>query len=381
MLKKNKNNDNNTKDRIIEIVLIIIIILLLIHSCCLMGKKDEVSNKVNIINIVCDSDKCVKQDLPVVNCLEDDQSSQCWVPNFNGKTKLDLMSWLSSISNNIEIEIQLAGSTNYLDGTIINQTAIGASVRDLLDGKEKLVITIVKNESPIEKDNPVVIEKDVLPNFVGDTTTNFETWFNKLDNLIVVYYYYVDSEEPLGTILSQDIGAGTPLNDIVDNDLALTFYISKGFITPVLMDDFYVSDNTIIKWNDETDLAIFEDSANIAKVNGKIAPESYGTYKFEVNNGTKYNLKYKISFTETNQYGMNIKYKLKKGDTYIIDHYVNYDELNLDNLTLNTSSSDIYYLEWKWVGDDDDNDTQIGTNAKSNDIKYGLKIHVEAESK
>ena len=77
---------------------------------------------------------------------------------------------------------------------------------------------------------------------------------------------------------------------------------------------------------------------------------------------------------------MNIKYKLKKGDTYIIDHYVSYNELNMENILLNTKSSDTYYLEWKWVGDSDSNDTLIGQNANSNDIEYKLEIKIEAES-
>lgn len=118
----------------------------------------------------------------------------------------------------------------------------------------------------------------------------------------------------------------------------------------------------------------------ISKVNGKIAPESTGTYKFTVNNGTKYNLKYKISFNEENEYNMNIKYKLKKGNTYLVDEYVSYNQLSINNMTLNSTKSETYYLEWKWVGDNDLNDTAIGNSAKNSDIKYSLKINVEAES-
>jgi hypothetical protein len=383
MLKNNKhkeNNNYNIRDRIIEIILLIIIVFLLLHNCSLMGKKEAEEDKVNVINIVCNSNKCEQQDIAVVDCLIDDQSSQCLVPNFNGKTKSDLLKWLNSISNNVEIEIKIVESMNYLDGTIMAQSAIGTSVKDLLEGKTKLIITIAKNESLIDKDNPIIKNKETLPDFIGKTTNNFESWFNELDKLFVIRYIYIDSNEPKGTILDQTIEAGTYIDDIVDNDLALTFYISKGEITPVLLDDFYVSDKRIVMWKDEVDLKIFEDSSNISKVSGKIAPESSGTYKFIVNNGTKYNLKYKISFTETNQYNMNIKYKLKKEDTYLIDHYVSYDELNFEDLTLNTNSSDTYYLEWKWIGDNDTLDTDIGTNANSKNISYYLKIDVEAES-
>ena len=49
-------------------------------------------------------------------------------------------------------------------------------------------------------------------------------------------------------------------------------------------------------------------------------------------------------------------------------------------ITIDKSKSDTYYLEWKWDGENDDNDTQIGKNAKSSNITYNLKISVEAES-
>ena len=38
-----------------------------------------------------------------------------------------------------------------------------------------------------------------------------------------------------------------------------------------------------------------------------------------------------------------------------------------------------HMIEWKWVGDNDTNDTSIGKNANNEDI-YSLKINVEAES-
>ena len=77
---------------------------------------------------------------------------------------------------------------------------------------------------------------------------------------------------------------------------------------------------------------------------------------------------------------MNMKFKLKKGNTYLIDHYVSYNQLNIDNMVLSSNGSDTYYLEWKWVGDNDSNDTAIGSVAKNTDIEYSLKTNVEAES-
>ena len=86
-------------------------------------------------------------------------------------------------------------------------------------------------------------------------------------------------------------------------------------------------------------------------------------------------MKYSISFIEDNPYNINMKYKLKKNDTYIVDHYVSATELNIADIKLNVNTGDTYYLEWKWISSS--NDTEIGANP---DSKYGLKINVEAES-
>ena len=406
MPKQEKDKDNNIVDRVIQIILIIIIILLLLQNCSLIKKKgNKDSGKVNIIDITCNNDKCQQGDTNSIDCLEDEDNAMCLIPDFKGKTKKELLKWLNSISNTIEIEIKLVEDPNYPDGTIISQSIVGTSVKDLLAGKTKLVITVVNNGSLVDCQKNSKNSKCSLPNFVGKTTDDVENWINGIANHINIKYIYIDSNTPAGTVVKQSIKGGTAVKDIIDKNQTLIIYISKGKTNPssggqgggtnpdeptptppepepepVLDDDFYVSDNEIVKWHDETDLKIFKDSSNISKVNGKIAPESSGTYKFVVNNGTQYNLNYKISFTETNQRNINMKYKLKKGNTYIIDHYVSYDQLNLDNLPLNTESSDTYYLEWKWVGDNDVNDTQIGKDSKSTTIKYTLKIHVEAES-
>ncbi len=442
-MKENVHNKNNSniKDRIIEIVLIIVIILLLLHNCSLRkkdGKGIIDEGGFNIIDITCNSNKCEKEDIDVVDCKKDSTNSTCVVPDFRGQTKKELLKWLNSISDTIEIEIVLVENPDYTDGTIISQSVVGTSVKELLDSKTKLVITIVNNGSLIDCSKDTTNSKCSLPNFVGKKTSSVENWVSGIANQVNIKYVYVDSDKPSGTIVDQSVKKGTSVKYIINNNQTVIVYISKGkpnipdetekYIEPaeepkpstdnktdtksseeqkpstgdeteptveptpepepeepteeepVLDNDFYGSDKEKVKWQDETNLKIFEDSTNISKIKGKIAPESSGTYKFMVNNGTIYNLKYKVTFIETNQYGMNIKYKLKKGDTYLIDHYVYYDELNMDNLLLNTQSSDTYYLEWKWVGDSDNNDTQIGKNANSSNIEYSLKINIEAES-
>ena len=414
MTKKDKDNK---KDKIIKIVLIIIIVLLLIRNCSLIREKNN--NKMNIIDINCSSNKCQQLNDNPVNCLLDNNSSKCTIPNFVGKTKKDVLKWLSSISNTIDIEIVTVENSEYKDGYVLEQSISNVSVKELLNNKTKLVITIVNNGSLIDCQKDSKNSKCVLQNFTGKTKNDVEDWLDSFSNNIKVKYAYVNSNNKAGTIINQSVKSGTSIKSILDKDETIIIYISTGDTvvysdsitnngnnnknnntnnnsntnnntdngssseeTPedVLDDDFYVSDREKIKWEEETSLNIFEDSQNISKVRGKIAPESTGVYKFKVNNGTSNKLNYKITFSEVNSNNINMKFKLKKGDIYLVDHYVSYDELDLFNIILNSRSSDTYSLEWKWVGDNDENDTQIGMNAKNRDITYDLKIYIEVES-
>ena len=383
-----KGKKSKTRDKIIMVALIIIIIILLIRNCTLLHKKENNEGKVNIIDISCNSNKCEKKAINETNCLQNVDNKQCLVPDFEGKSKNDFLKWLNSISNTIEIEIKLVEDSNYLEGTIISQSAVGTKVKDLLDNKIKLVITIVNNGSLVDCLKDDNNSKCILPDFINKAENDVENWVNGFTNSIKLKYIYIDSDNEKGTIIGQSIKEGTSVKEILNNNQTLIIYVSKGkkesspetIPEPEMYDDFYVNDNEIVKWQDETNLKIFEDSSNISKVRGKIAPESSGTYEFVVNNGTKYDLNYKISLIENNESNINIKYKLKKGDTYIIDDYKSYNEINIEEALLNTKSSDTYYLEWKWIGDNDNTDTQIGTNAKNTNIEYGLKIKLEAES-
>ena len=136
-------------------------------------------------------------------------------------------------------------------------------------------------------------------------------------------------------------------------------------------DEMFVRDKRLV-WDNVSELKIFTNS--VYNFEEKIAPESSNTYQFIVKNSTSYNLKYNMSFIETNPYNINMKYKLKKNDTYIVDHYVSYNELNINDQLLNAKTNDTFYLEWKWISSDNDN--QAGENSAN----YELKIKVEAES-
>lgn len=125
-------------------------------------------------------------------------------------------------------------------------------------------------------------------------------------------------------------------------------------------------------WSGSTNLNIFKDSMYVKP--GTIAPESTNTYKFIVKNGTSESIKYNINFVENNASNINMKYKLKKNDEYLISEYVSYSELDIANLIIESGASDTYLLEWKWVSSDNDN--YIGANGAT----YSLQINVDAES-
>ena len=138
-------------------------------------------------------------------------------------------------------------------------------------------------------------------------------------------------------------------------------------------DGFTVKDSKNIYWSEATSVDIFE---NPLYDRGKIiAPESKNTYRFDINNKTDYKMKYQIEFIETNPYNINMKYKLKKNGTYLIDQYSSASELNLANIEIEINNSDTYDLEWHWISSS--NDTEIGKNKNSS---YSLKIDVKAES-
>ena len=128
---------------------------------------EKQNGNVNIIDITCDSKKCERTDL-LVNCLNDEKNSKCIVPDFTGKTKEDVLKWLNSISTIIDIEYKSVESSEK-DGTVLGQSVSGISIKDLLNSKNKLVITIANNGSLVDCLNDENNGKCVVPNFVGKT--------------------------------------------------------------------------------------------------------------------------------------------------------------------------------------------------------------------
>lgn len=104
---------------------------------------------------------------------------------------------------------------------------------------------------------------------------------------------------------------------------------------------------------------------------------SSSSYHFVVKNTFNEKLIYSIKTEEINKLGVNMKYRLKLNNVYVIGNettYVNIQNLNLNNVILFENSSDIYTLEWKW--ENSDNDTKIGESEYGD---YKLKLNIQSE--
>ena len=102
-----------------------------------------------------------------------------------------------------------------------------------------------------------------------------------------------------------------------------------------------------------------------------------GNYSFEITNGRGNKIGYNISFNDTNIYNINMKYRLKKDNTYVVgddNTWVSINELFYNNQVLNINQSAYFILEWIW--EDSDNDTEIGKTMGAN---YSLNITVYGE--
>lgn len=139
--------------------------------------------------------------------------------------------------------------------------------------------------------------------------------------------------------------------------------------------DFIVRDNYSI-WNSKR-LRIFTNQAY--QYTSMIAPNLSNSYDFVIKNNSKYDLYVDIYMEEDNPFNINMKYKLRGNNNYLVgskDKYVDVSKLSQRNILIKANSSKEYSLDWKWI--DSDNDTEIGENINSN---YKLSINIGANQK
>ncbi len=129
-----------------------------------------------------------------------------------------------------------------------------------------------------------------------------------------------------------------------------------------------VSDE-LLTWRAINKLNVFKNP--VYKMEEIIAPGSSNSYSFVIKNNSDCDLTYSLTFLEKNEFEINMKYRLKKNDAYIIEDWVSGDELVSDEEVLKRGKDDKYVLEWKWF--DHSNDTSIGA---IEDSTYSLSIEI-----
>lgn len=140
--------------------------------------------------------------------------------------------------------------------------------------------------------------------------------------------------------------------------------------TQAVVGEIQITEDSV-EWNKMDNLNIFN---NKYFNSSKIAPGIAGEYLFKINNATNRKISYDISMYEDNIYGINMKYKLRLGDKYLVgseDSWGNASDLKLENIKEKASSVDNYTLEWYW--ESSENDTEIGKNFDAN---YRLEINI-----
>lgn len=144
-------------------------------------------------------------------------------------------------------------------------------------------------------------------------------------------------------------------------------------VFPPVEGEVTVNDNDL-EWQSSNPINVFTNSMYVA--DGKIAPGSTNIYQFVVKNSTTSSVRYHINFEETNVYHINMRYRLKKGTSYVVgsdSEWVTFDKVKVNDVLLASGSSDTYYMEWKWV--ESSNDTAVG---EADNAEYSLKINIGA---
>ena len=125
-------------------------------------------------------------------------------------------------------------------------------------------------------------------------------------------------------------------------------------------------------------LEIFNNAAY--EYTNKIAPGVSNTYHFVIHNSSDMNLKYYVEMYEDSEYKVNLKYRLKRNNNYVIGNestWVTADELKTAFKNILTSDSDKYSLDWKWFDNDNKADTLAGVNMRSL-YKLNIRVHFDA---
>lgn len=380
---ENKNEVRKKRiDVSFKIILIIIIIFLLFYNFILIRNNSVLKNKlgpngnVDIIDIECNSNQCKPIPKPN-NIITSINFTQGNISIKKGsKQKLVLVIKPSSLSTS-----KLTWTSS--DESIATVDSNGV-ITGIKNGKVIITVTssngisstcVVNIVDEAIKANKIVLSPDSLSLSAG----TMEQLVAKIEpeNATERELIWSSSDPSIATVDSSGritgIKAGTVTITAKTLDGKTKASITIIVITGEGEVEIFDNEKNAITWNGSDDLKIF--SKSIYNFDDVIAPESENTYQFVIRNNTKYTINYNIDFIETNNYNINMRYKLKKNDSYIVNDFSKPSSLSISKFVLKPGESDVYYLDWKWVSSS--NDTKIGSNPEA---KYELKIEVKAES-
>lgn len=114
-----------------------------------------------------------------------------------------------------------------------------------------------------------------------------------------------------------------------------------------------------------------------------IAPGSYGDYTFYVTNKSTEDLTYDMIFSDIMTDPVNMMYKLKINNVYILGNskeYVDISNLNVSDIVIMAKSTDMFTIEWCWVhNDEEDTETGILSTEESREY-YTLNLGIYVKS-
>ena len=105
-----------------------------------------------------------------------------------------------------------------------------------------------------------------------------------------------------------------------------------------------------------------------------IAPGSYGAYHFQIQNKTSFPIIYNLEFEEDNLINVNMLYRLRKNDKWIVKKWTKLPDIFLESYRVESSVNDDYVLEWKWF--DADNDSELGRASSFSPLEYRMSLRI-----
>ena len=191
-----------------------------------------------------------------------------------------------------------------------------------------------------------------------------------------------DNKKPVGpirTIIDQFIDWITggddeeldnpePINDDPD---PLNVVIEPVVDTDSVDDELVEVDPEMI-WDSTNNINVFKN----AQFNNRnmIAPGSFGAYHFQVQNKTTFGIFYNLAFEEDNFMDVNMLYRLRKNDKWIVKQWTKLPDIFLETYRIESTKVDDYVLEWKWF--DADNDSDLGRASYFSPLEYKMTLRI-----